>query len=91
MSKNPLRYFKISPEIIRLAVLMHVRFPLSHRNVEDMLHERGIEFRRQSVCLWGDQFGIYLALKIRKRRSESMSEVHNGSGTPGRSVCEDQR
>ena len=39
---NPFRYFKTSPEIIRLAVMMYVRFPLSLRNVEDLLHERGI-------------------------------------------------
>ena len=35
------RYFKTSPEIIRLAVMMYVRYPLSLRNVEDLLHERG--------------------------------------------------
>jgi len=42
---NPriLRYFKTSPEIIRLAVMMYVRYPLSLRNVEDLLHERGID------------------------------------------------
>jgi transposase-like protein len=33
--------FHSSPEIIRLAVMMYVRFPLSFRNVEDLLHERG--------------------------------------------------
>lgn len=35
------RYFKASPEIIRLAVMMYVLYPLSLRNVEDLLHERG--------------------------------------------------
>jgi hypothetical protein len=39
----PFRYFKTSPEIIRLAVMMYVRFPLSLRNLEDLLHERGID------------------------------------------------
>lgn len=39
----PFKYFKTSPEIIRLAVMLYVRFPLSLRNVEDLLHERGIE------------------------------------------------
>ena len=34
---NPFRYFKTSPEVIRLAVLMYVRFPRSLRNVEDLL------------------------------------------------------
>ena len=40
---NPVsfRYFKISPEIIQLVVTLYVRFPLSLRNVEDLLHERG--------------------------------------------------
>ena len=34
VKRNPFRYFKTSPEIIRLAVMMYVRFPLSLRNVE---------------------------------------------------------
>ncbi len=34
--RNPFRYFKTSPEVIRLAVMMYVRFPLSLRQVEDM-------------------------------------------------------
>ena len=39
---SPFRYFKTSPEIIRLAVMLYVRFPLSLNNVEDFLHERGV-------------------------------------------------
>ena len=35
-------YFKTSPKIIQLAVMLYVRFPLSLRNVEDLLHERGV-------------------------------------------------
>ena len=46
---NPFRYFKTSPEIIRLAVMMYVRFPLSLRNVEDLLHERGIDICHETV------------------------------------------
>ena len=40
---SPFRYFKTSPEVIRLAVMLYIRFPLFSRNVEDLLHERGIE------------------------------------------------
>ena len=40
--RSPIRYFKASPEVIRLAVMMYNRFPLSLRNVEDLLHERGV-------------------------------------------------
>ncbi len=40
---NPFRYFNSSPEVIRLAVMMYVKYPLSLRNVEDLLVERGID------------------------------------------------
>jgi putative transposase len=40
---NPFRYFNSSPEVIRLAVMMYVRYPLSLRNVEDLLAERGAD------------------------------------------------
>jgi putative transposase len=75
MSQNPFRYFKTSPEIIQLGVLMYVRFPLSLRNVEDLLHERGIDVCHESVRLWVDRFGTYFAAKNRKRRSETMRRV----------------
>jgi putative transposase len=74
MSKNPFRYFKTSPEIIQLAVMMYVRFPLSLRNVEDLLHERGIDICHETVRHWGDRFGTYFAHKIRKHRSEGMRQ-----------------
>ena len=46
---NPFRYFKTWPEIIRLAVMLYVRCPLSLRNVEDVLHERGIDVSHEAV------------------------------------------
>ena len=48
---NPFRTFKTSLEIIRLAVMMYFRFPLSLRNVEDLLHERGIDVSHETVRL----------------------------------------
>ncbi len=53
MSKphNPFRYFNSSPEVIRLVVMLYVRFPLSLRNVEDLLFERGIDIRHETVRL----------------------------------------
>ena len=41
---SPFRYFKTSPEVIRLAVMLYVRFPLSLRIVEDLLHEWGVNW-----------------------------------------------
>lgn len=69
MSKpSPFRYFKTSPEIIRLAVMMYIRYPLSLRNVEDLLHERGIEISHETVRFWWNRFGPLFAAEIRKRR-----------------------
>jgi len=50
MSKhNPFKRFHSSPEIIRLAVMLYIRFPLSLRNVEDLLHERGIDVSHETI------------------------------------------
>ena len=66
--KNPFRYFKTSPEVIRLAVMMYIRFPLSLREVEDMLHERGIDICHETVRAWWNRFGPMFAAEIRKKR-----------------------
>ena len=66
--RNPFRYFKTSPEIIRLAVMMYGRFPLSLRQVEDLLHERGIDISHETVRAWWNRFGPMFAAEIKKRR-----------------------
>lgn len=74
--RSPFRYFKTSPEIIRLAVMMYIRFPLSLRNVEDLLHERGIDISYETVRFWWHRFGPMFASEIRKRRVEGMRSSH---------------
>jgi len=49
---DPFRHFKTSREIIRLAVMLYVRFPLSLRNVEDLQHERGVDVSRETIRFW---------------------------------------
>ena len=73
----PFRYFKTSPEIIRLAVMMYVRFPLSLRNVEDLLHERGIDISHETVRFWWNRFGPLFAAEIRKKRVSQMRAYSN--------------
>ena len=70
--RSRFRYFRTSPEIIRLAVMMYVRFPLSLRNVEDLLHEFGIEVSRQTVRFWWMRFGPMFADEIRRKRASGM-------------------
>jgi len=74
---NPFRYFKTSPEIIRLAVMMYVRFPLSLRNVEDLLHERGIDISYETVRYWWNRFGLMFAKEIRKKRMYPIPNYSN--------------
>ena len=78
MSKsNPFKGFHSSPEIIRLAVMMYVRFPLSLRNVEDLLHERGIDVCHETVRFWWIRFGPMFAAEIRRRRIDRMRAFSN--------------
>jgi len=69
---NPFRYFNSSPEVIRLVVMMYVKFPLSLRNVEDLLAERGIDVSYETVRCWWNRFGPMFAAEIRRKRVEHM-------------------
>ena len=69
---DPFRWFDSSPEVIRLVVMMYVRYPLSLRNVEDLLFERGIDICHETVRLWWNRFGPMFAAEIRKRRVAGM-------------------
>ncbi|MEK6205026.1 MAG: hypothetical protein N2B02_05275, partial [Amylibacter sp.] len=53
-TNNSFKYFKTPPEITRLAVIYYVRYPLSFRQVEDILHERGIDICHETVRFWVD-------------------------------------
>jgi putative transposase len=65
---NPFRYFNSSPEVIRLVVMMYVRYPLSLRNVEDLLAECGIDISHETIRFWWNRFGPMFAAEIRKNR-----------------------
>jgi putative transposase len=69
---SPFRYFNSSPEIIRLVVMMYVRFPLSLRNVEDLLAERGIDICHETVRMWWNRFGPLFAADINRQRVSRM-------------------
>ncbi len=49
---NLFRGFRTSPEIIRLAVMMCFRLPLSLWTVEDLLHGRGIDVSYETIRFW---------------------------------------
>ena len=61
---NTFRYFKSSPRVIRLAVMMYIRYPLSLRQAEDLLFERNIDIRHEMVRVWWNRFGPMFASEI---------------------------
>ena len=77
--KNPshFRYFDSSPEVIRLVVMMYVKYPLSLRNVEDLLAERGIDICHETVRLWWNRFGPMFA----GNGSIACAQIPIGAGT----------
>ena len=54
--QNPFLYFNSSPEVIRLTVMMYIRYPLSLRQDEDLLFERGIDICHETVRFWWNRF-----------------------------------
>jgi len=75
------RWFDSSLEVIRLVVLMYVRYPLSLRNVEDLLFERGIDICHEMVRLWWNRFGPTFAGEIRRSGSRICAPTPTGDGT----------
>ena len=57
--------------------MMYVRFPLSLRNVEDLLHERGIDICHETVRYWWNKFGPLFAGEIRKKRMHPIPNHSN--------------
>lgn len=76
-SKNPFRYFHSSPEVIRMVVMLYVRYPLSLRNVEDLLFDRGIDICHETVRLWWNRFGPLFAADIKRQRISRMKGYTN--------------
>lgn len=77
--RSPFRYFKTSPDIIRLEAMLYIRFPLSPRNLEDLLHERGIEISHETVRYWRNMFGKNCALAARISLTPCRHLVRNAS------------
>ncbi|WP_412176246.1 IS6 family transposase [Lentibacter sp. XHP0401] len=64
--------FQNLPWDLLLAVMLYVRFPLSLRNIEDLLHEQGIDVSHETIRFWWNRFGPIFAGKIRRRRVQQM-------------------
>ena len=59
---------RFRPEIIQHSVWLYFRFPLSFRDVEDLLAERGIDVSCETVRRWALKFGQAYARRLRTTR-----------------------
>jgi len=59
--------YRFPPAIIQYAVWLYYRFNLSHRDIEDLLAERGITVSYESIRLWCIKFGSKYARRLRRR------------------------
>ena len=89
--RNPFRYFNSSPEVIRLTVMMYIRYPLSLRQVEDLLFERGIDICHETVRFLVEPVRSDVRRGDQEAARSSFDRIPNGDGTSTRSSSEDQR
>ena len=59
--------YRFPPEIIQYAVWLYYRFNLSHRDIEDLLAERGINVTYEAIRLWCNKFGPKYSVKLKRK------------------------
>jgi putative transposase len=64
---NTYKRHRFPPDIISYAVWLYYRFNLSHRDIEDLLAERGIVVTRESIRLWCIKFGAIYTRRLRRK------------------------
>ena len=64
---NTYKRHRFPPEIISYAVWLYYRFNLSHRDIEDLLAERGITVSREAIRLWWIKFGALYARRLKRK------------------------
>ncbi|MFK7977882.1 MAG: transposase [Halioglobus sp.] len=64
---NTYKRHRFPPDIISYAVWLYYRFNLSHRDIEDLLAERGITVSREAIRLWCIKFGALYARKLKRK------------------------
>ncbi len=67
MSKISYSRHRFPPAVIHRSVWLYFRFPLSFRDVEEMLAERGIDVSYETIRRWILKFGPAIAANVRSR------------------------
>ena len=64
---NTYKRHRFPPDIISYAVWLYFRFNLSHRDIEDLLAERGITVSREAIRLWCIKFGAIYTRRLKRK------------------------
>ena len=64
---NTYNRHRFPPDIISRAVWLYYRFNLSHRDIEDLLVERGITVSREAIRLWCIKFGVIYSRQLKRK------------------------
>ncbi len=76
MQKVSYSRHRFPPPIIQHAIWLYFKFPLSYRDVEDLLAQRGIEVSYETVRRWVLKFGPIYAGRLRKHRPRPSDQWH---------------
>jgi putative transposase len=71
--RNPFQYINSTPEDNRHTEIIYDRHPLTHRQYDDLLFERGLDICHETVRFWWNRLGLVFANEIRKRRIQTRS------------------
>ena len=64
---NTYKRHRFPPEMISYAIALYYRFNLSHRDIEDLLAERGITVSREAIRLWCIKFGLIYSRRLKRK------------------------
>ena len=67
LTMNTYKRHRFPPDIISYAVWLYYRFSLSHRDIEDLLAERGVTVSREAIRLWCIKFGTLYARRLKRK------------------------
>ena len=76
MSSSSYRRHRFPAGVIQQAVWLYFRFPLSLRDIEDMLSQRGIDVSYETVRRWSFKFGLAYARKLRRSHPRADTRWH---------------
>ena len=66
---NTYKRHRFPPAIISYAVWLYYRSNLSHRDIEDLLAERGITVSREAIRVWCIKFGAIYTRRLKRKQS----------------------